>query len=636
MKYLIKNASITLGTKTVLDDINFEINDNNHIGIVGKNGEGKTTLLKALIDNEMFEEGIEDSPFEITKIGNFTIGCLNQMSFENENITLIKEIEKSFARIINLEKKMNHLLKEMEINNSIKIIEEYTKVQDNYINLGGYNYKKEYEIMLKKFGFKDEDKEKLITSFSGGEKTKLAFIKLLLSKPDILLLDEPTNHLDVEAIEWLENYLKNYKKSFVIVSHDRMFLNNTVNIIYDISYGKVIKYSGNYEFYEKKKITDYEKQLDDYERQQKEIARLRTIYEKFRSKPSKAKMALSKLHMIEKMDIIRKPLKVSEKSVKNFLTKIDPSGRIVFTCKNLEIGYDQVLGRINLEILKQQRIGIIGANGSGKSTFLKTINKMIKPIKGSITYGYNVKIGYFDQNLEFANQENSILEEFLEKHPSILEQDARSALGAFLFSGKDVDKKVKVLSGGEKVRLQLCEILYNKPNFLILDEPTNHMDIASKQQLEKILLDYQGTLIFVSHDRYFVKKLATQLLVFQDNTVNYYPYSYSDYLLKNSEVINKEIEDNYQKKKVSKGKKENLNSLRKELNKIEKDIDNKEVEQKELEKQLFDEKIYNDYLKVKEIEDKIKSLKANLENLNVQWEEIAAEILTLEENATES
>lgn len=625
MKYQIKNAAITIEGNTILNSINFEITDNNHIGIVGRNGEGKTTLLKALIDNEMLEEGLEDEPLEIIKPSKLTIGCLEQITFKDENISLIEEIKSSFKEVVNIEKRIEQLLKKIETENKIEDIEEYTKLLDKYKYLGGYTYKKEYETILKKLGFTENDKEKKISSFSGGEKTKLAFIKLLLSKPDILLLDEPTNHLDLDTIIWLEKYLNNYKKAIIIVSHDRMFLNNTVNIIYDISHKKLVRYKGNYEQYEKQKQANYEKQLADYEREQKEIKRLQTIYEKYRYKPTKAKMALSKLHQIERMEKIEKPLRINEKSFKIDLNKMEKSGRVVLTAKDLVIGYDHPLATINLEIIQGRKIGVIGSNGTGKSTLLKTINQLIKPLSGKISYGYNVKIAYFDQNLKMHNINNTILEEFLEEHQDETENEARKILGAFLFSGEDVNKKIEVLSGGEKVRLQLCKILYNKPNFLILDEATNHLDIIGKSRIEKILEEYKGTIIFVSHDRYFVKKIATSLIVFSNNQVKYYQYGYDEYINK---INQKEDKKEVQKEEVKKNiKKPNNKQNEKELAKIERELEKLEKKKEELTEKLYDPEIYNNYEEVNKINTKLTELEQAIKEKEQNWEKLASTII---------
>lgn len=626
MNLSIKNASVTLSGNTILELVNFDIKDNDHIAIVGRNGAGKTTLLKALIDNEMFDEGIGEEKFSITKIGKWSIGYLSQITFDDEDITLIDEVRKCFKDLIALEDKINRLSNNL----SDKDTEEYTNALENFRYLGGYTYKKEYEVMLSKFGFTDEDKLKKISEFSGGQRTKIAFIKLLLSKPDLLLLDEPTNHLDIETIEWLEDYLKKQRCAMIIVSHDRMFINNICNIIYEIDYGRTIRYVGNYDYYEKTKKQNYEKILNDYEFQQKEIKRLKAIYERFRYKPSKAAMALSKLHQIERMDLIEKPNKIDLRVFKTNLSEIEPSVKKVLIAEDLEIGYDKPLAKINLEILRGKKIGVIGKNGIGKSTLLKTLNGIIEPISGSISYGLRVRAGYFDQTLAMIDKNQTVLEEFREALPDLREETCRGALGSFLFKGDDVYKSINVLSGGEKVRLQLCKIFYNKPNFLLLDEPTNHMDIVGKEHLEDILSEYEGTLIFVSHDRYFVRKIADSLLVFSDEGVNYYPFGYDEYL-RTIENKNKEtVEEPKKIKKVVEEKKEekvNIYNVRKELNKVEQEIIKLEKRITELNNELFNMEDYSDFSKQTSINKKIEELNKELEVKNALWEELTNELI---------
>ena len=488
MKINIKNGAVTLGINTILEEVNIDINDHDKIAIVGRNGAGKTTLLRAIINPSMFEKGLGEDDFNVTIMGKFKIGYLEQITFSSDNITLIEEVKKVFSNLINMESRINNLVAEMNTNNSPEVIEEYTELLENYKLQGGYSYQKEYESLLKKFGFSDLDKEKTLKEFSGGERTKIAFIKLLLSKPDLLILDEPTNHLDIKTIEALEDYLKDYPKTLIIVSHDRMFLDNIVDTVYEIDYGKTYKYKGNYSNYEKEKKLRYEKTLKDYEFQQKEIKRLRSIYERFRFKPTKAKMALSKLKQIERMDLIEKPRKEDLKTFQTNLKEITKSSQMVMNLKDLSIGYDRSLATLNLEILRGEKLGIIGENGIGKSTLIKTLAGLIKPLNGDILYGTNLKIGYFDQNLAMQSNDNTVIEEFRCELPDLSYEEARKALGSFLFKDDDVDKLINVLSGGEKVRLQLCKILYHKPNVLILDEPTNHMDIVGKEHLEDIFV----------------------------------------------------------------------------------------------------------------------------------------------------
>ena len=394
---------------------------------------------------------------------------------------------------------------------------------------GGYYYEKEYEVMIRKFGFSDDERKKPIRDFSGGQQTKIAFIKLLLSKPDILLLDEPTNHLDVTTIEWLEGYLKSYPKAVVVVSHDRMFLDNVVDVVYEIEYGTARRYPGNYTNFIARKKENYDKQMKDHIAQQKEIERLQRMVTRFKGKPTKTAMAQSKQKAIDRMVIIEAPDKYDNKTFHaNFQPEKETGNDVLYTSE-LAIGYDHPLSVVSLDLKRGEKLGILGGNGLGKSTFLKTIVGKIPALSGDYRFGTNVQIGYFDQQMAMYTSNKTVLDDFWDEYPNLTETEARNALGAFLFSGEDVFKNVNMLSGGEKVRLALCKILKTRPNVLVLDEPTNHMDIVGKETLESMLKDYKGTLIFVSHDRYFVKKVATQLLVFEDGTTNLYQFGYEQY-----------------------------------------------------------------------------------------------------------
>lgn len=519
MNFKITNGSVEYGAETILEEINIEIKEKEKIAIIGRNGAGKSTLLKAIINNDLLTQGTGEEKFNIYKEGNPVIGYLKQMEFEDDQITMIDEILKVYKPITNLEQKIEQIVEKMQTDKSEELAKEYSKAMDRYEFLDGYTYKKEYETAINKFGFSSEDKLKKISEFSGGQRTKIAFIKLLLSKPDILLLDEPTNHLDIETIEWLEQYLKNYSKSVVIVSHDRMFLNKIVNKVYEIGYGVTTAYSGNYTFFEEQKKINYEKQLKDYEYQQKEIKRLNDIVTRFKYKPTKAKMAMSKLKQIERMVKIEAPNKYDLTTFKtNFIIE-KQSGKDVLFAKDLEIGYDKTLQKISLNVYRGQKIGIIGENGIGKSTLLKTLVGIIPKISGEFEFGHNVQIGYFDQQMALLDSEKTVLEDFSEEFPNLTTTELRNSLAAFMFYGEDVFKKINMLSGGEKVRLQLCKILKKGPNLLILDEPTNHMDIIGKESLELLLKEYTGTIIFVSHDRFFVNKIADTLLIFTKHQV---------------------------------------------------------------------------------------------------------------------
>lgn len=640
MNYKIINGSVSFGADTILEEINFEIKDKDKIAIVGRNGAGKSTLLNSIINNNMLEEGIGEEKFNIYKQGNPSIGYLKQINFENSNLTMLEEILKVYENIIKLEEKISELANKLQTNSDEDLIKQYTNSLEKFEILDGYTYKKEYEIAIKKFGFSEEDKKKKINEFSGGQKTKIAFLKLLLSKPDILLLDEPTNHLDITAIEWLENYLKNYPKAVVIVSHDRMFLDRIVNKVYEIEYGKLTEYTGNYSEFENQKRNNYEKQLKDYEYQQAEIKRLKAIADRFRYKPTKAKMALSKLKKIEQMVIIEEPNKYDLKTFHaNFNIEVE-SGKMVLTAKNLEIGYDKPIQNVTFELYKGQKLGIIGENGIGKSTLLKTLNGNIQKLGGEFEYGYHVVKGYFDQQMEFLNTENTVFDEISNTFPNLTTTQIRNILGSFLFSGDDVFKKIKVLSGGEKGRLQLCKILKQGPNLLLLDEPTNHMDIVGKESLENILKEYKGTLIFVSHDRYFVNKIADSLLIFEKNKVTYFNGNYEEYTRKRMEQEEK-INDQINKKETinsrNSGQKENSYFLNKEksktknkISKIEREIEQIESEKNQIEEQMQDKEICTDYLKLKELQENLQKLNEEIENKMEEWESLNCELVELE------
>ena len=644
MNYRIVNGSISYGAETILEEINFEIKEKDKIAIVGRNGSGKSTLLNAIVDNSMLEEGIGEEKFNVYKQGNPIIGFLKQMEFEDSSTTLIEEILKVYEPILNLEDKIAKLANEMQDNTNQKLIKEYTEALDKFNVIGGYTYKKEYEVALKKFGFTEEDKSKTMDQFSGGQRTKVAFLKLLLSKPDILLLDEPTNHLDITAIEWLENYLKNYTKSVVIVSHDRMFLDRIVNKVYEIEYATMTEYIGNYTEFERQKRINYEKQLKDYEYQQAEIKRLQAIADRFRYKPTKAKMALSKLKKIEQMQIIEEPNKYDLKTFHlNFNIKME-SGKSVLDVKDLEIGYDKPIQKVSFNLYKGQKLAIIGENGIGKSTLLKTLNGNIPKIDGSFEYGYHVDRQYFDQQIEFKNPENTVFDDFYETFPELTTTQIRTILGTFLFSGEDVFKKIKVLSGGERARLQLCKIFKKGPNLLLLDEPTNHMDIIGKESLENILKEYKGTLIFVSHDRYFVNKIADSLLVFKPGNVTFFDGTYAEYEEKYKEYEDdvsymqesnnlanpKPLKDEkYSHEKLENSKSNNQYFINKEIKKakakiekLEQEINKLEDEIANLKQEMSKEEYSTDYLKLKDLQEEIDKINATIEEKMTEWDEL--------------
>ena len=529
MLYQISNGAVAFGDDVILHSIDFEIRNTEKIAIVGRNGCGKTTLLKLISGEVEMEKLDSDESAFIAKAGNPEIGYLKQIAFDDPDVTLEQEVRKCFVKMDERKAELARAAAELEHDYSDEKVARYTAMEEAFKDDGGYYYEKEYEVMIRKFGFSDDERKKPIRDFSGGQQTKIAFIKLLLSKPDILLLDEPTNHLDVTTIEWLEGYLKSYPKAVVVVSHDRMFLDNVVDVVYEIEYGTARRYPGNYTNFIARKKENYDKQMKDHIAQQKEIERLQRMVTRFKGKPTKTAMAQSKQKAIDRMVIIEAPDKYDNKTFHaNFQPEKETGNDVLYTLE-LAIGYDHPLSVVSLDLKRGEKLGILGGNGLGKSTFLKTIVGKIPALSGEYRFGTNVQIGYFDQQMAMYTSNKTVLDDFWDEYPNLTETEARNALGAFLFSGEDVFKNVNMLSGGEKVRLALCKILKTRPNVLVLDEPTNHMDIVGKETLESMLKDYKGTLIFVSHDRYFVKKVATQLLVFEDGTTNLYQFGYEQY-----------------------------------------------------------------------------------------------------------
>lgn len=539
MLYQISNGAVAFGDDVILHSIDFEIRNTEKIAIVGRNGCGKTTLLKLISGEVEMEKLDSDESAFIAKAGNPEIGYLKQIAFDDPDVTLEQEVRKCFVKMDERKAELARAAAELEHDYSDEKVARYTAMEEAFKDDGGYYYEKEYEVMIRKFGFSDDERKKPIRDFSGGQQTKIAFIKLLLSKPDILLLDEPTNHLDVTTIEWLEGYLKSYPKAVVVVSHDRMFLDNVVDVVYEIEYGTARRYPGNYTNFIARKKENYDKQMKDHIAQQKEIERLQRMVTRFKGKPTKTSMAQSKQKAIDRMVIIEAPDKYDNKTFHaNFQPEKETGNDVLYTSE-LAIGYDHPLSIVSLDLKRGEKLGILGGNGLGKSTFLKTIVGKIPALSGEYRFGTNVQIGYFDQQMAMYTSNKTVLDDFWDEYPNLTETEARNALGAFLFSGEDVFKNVNMLSGGEKVRLALCKILKTRPNVLVLDEPTNHMDIVGKETLESMLKDYKGTLIFVSHDRYFVKKVATQLLVFEDGTTNLYQFGYEQY----QEKLDREAEE---------------------------------------------------------------------------------------------
>ena len=633
MQYKIQRGAVVFGADVILQDVNFDIKNTEKIAIVGRNGCGKTTLLKLIAGEVDLHKRDSDEDIFIMKSGNPEIGYLKQMAFEDKTITMEEEVRKAFSKILSMQKELEEKRHLMEAEPTEQNIKMYTTLHDQFVYLGGYYFEKEYEIVLKEFGFTAEDKKKRLEEFSGGQQTKIAFVKMLLSKPDILLLDEPTNHLDMRTIEWLEQYLKDYKRAVVIVSHDRMFLDRIVDVVYEIEYKTTKRYVGNYSAFMQQKQLNYEKQLKDYKAQQAEINRLNDIVDRFKNKPTKVAMTRSKLKQIEHMDKIDAPDSFDTKTFHAFLTPRVETGKDVLSVRNLVIGYDTPLATISMEVKKGKKYGVIGGNGIGKSTFLKTLTKKVNPLGGEFSFGPKVEIGYFDQQMAQYSSEKQVIDDYWDEFPTLTQTEVRNELAAFLFTGDDVFKRVNMLSGGEKVRLALCKIFKTKPNVLILDEPTNHMDIIGKETLEQMLLDYEGTVLFVSHDRYFVKRIADELLVLEDGHVEYYAFGYDEYEEKNADRNAKYLremsftKENASEKEAKVEKPRNFNpgkeesKKRRKLEKLESQMAAVEEELERLKEELNLPQNASDYTLLQEIQSKIDTNEEKLLSLMEEWEE---------------
>jgi len=621
----IQNGVVELSGEPILKNATIEINDRSHIAVVGRNGCGKTTLLKLISGEYSIVKADSDNSAFFTVSGHPKIGTLTQMTFKDDSLTLVEEIRSAYSEILSVKERLSDAQTEMELNGSEENIKNYTNLLDTFTNLGGFYFEKEYEAAIKKFGFSDEEKYRRLSEFSGGQRTKIAFLKLLLSKPDILLLDEPTNHLDIDATLWLEEYLKEYKKAFVVVSHDRMFLDNVANEVYEIEHGKTHRYIGNYTAFCSAKRLVREQQAKEYEAQQKELKRLQDLADRFRYKATKAAMAQSKLKAIDRMELIEAPESYDMRTFHADFQPDDIGVKDMLSVKDLCIGFTKPLSTVNLEVKLGNRIGIIGGNGLGKSTFLKTLMGEIPPLSGSFKFAPRATVGYFDQQMAQHTSSDSVLDDFLKSYPHLTDFEARSALGAFMFSGEDVFKTVNMLSGGERVRLALCKILKKKPNFLILDEPTNHMDIVGKETLEDMLKDYNGTLIFVSHDRYFISKIADSLLHFNENGTELYPYGYSQYLeaqqKKDSAPVQNQIKENKPKKGYTTPLKEKARR-EKAIKKAEEKIALLEEEINSLNEQLNLEENISDYVKLSELQNKLCDTETELEEVMLEWENL--------------
>ncbi|HLU22068.1 MAG TPA: ABC-F family ATP-binding cassette domain-containing protein, partial [Bacillaceae bacterium] len=609
----IQQLTKYFGAELILSNIKLEIQTNDRIALVGRNGAGKSTLLKIIAGHLSYDSG------QIVKPKDVTIDYLAQNTGLESKLSIWDEMLSVFAKVREMEKEIRQIeldLATVSESEAAKLLQEYDRLQVKFKEIGGYQYESDIRSVLHGLRFYEKDYSTLISTLSGGQKTRLALAKLLLTKPDLLILDEPTNHLDIETLSWLEQYLANYSGAVLIVSHDRYFLDKVVTQVYELSRTEIKKFHGNYSKYLDQKAELYEREMKQFEKQQEEVAKLQDFIQRNLARASTTKRAQSRRKQLDRMQLMDRP-KGGEKSASFSFDIERQSGNDVLKVRDASIGYDhQALAQhIDFSIFRQDSIALVGPNGVGKSTLLKTIIKKIQLLAGNIDYGTNVSIGYYDQEQAELSSNKTVLQELWDHYPLKDEKEIRTVLGNFLFSGDDVLKIVSTLSGGEKARLALAILMLEKSNFLILDEPTNHLDLDSKEILENALVDYPGTILFVSHDRYFINRIATKVIELTPDGAVEYLGDYDYYIQKKAETLElaamestekdtkKQVEStktSYQQdkemKKLERQRKRRIEEIEEKMN----DLEGKIEEQEQL---LCLPEIFEDHEKVININD---------------------------------
>lgn len=619
------NVNLSYGINSILENISFIVNEGDKIGVVGDNGAGKSTLFKLIVKDLQPDIGNISMPL-------ISVGYLEQNAYIISNKSIYDEVKTVFQDIENLEneiKKLEKLIADTKDESKLyKLLDEYSKLTDEYNKKEGYSVDSKVRGVLIGLGFSQEEFDKPVSTLSGGQKTRLMLAKALLKDPDLLLLDEPTNHLDIPSIEWLEQYLRFFRGTVMVISHDRFFLDRIATRIFEIENKTLKSYDGNYTEYVKKKNEEISIMMKAYEEQQKEIKRIQEMImiQKNRRREKSVKMAESKQKLLDKMEKIDKP-SINNETIKLSFDFIEKSGNDVLKVSDLSLSFDKpVFHNISFEVYKGDRIAILGPNGVGKTSLLKTIVGEIANYEGSISLGTNVSIGYYQQEFSNLNDEKTIIDEIWDENPYLTQTEVRTMLGSFLFSGDDVFKQIGKLSGGEKARVSLLKLILSKANFLLLDEPTNHLDLKSKEVLEKALLDFGGTLLFVSHDRYFIDKIATKVLEMSSDSIKEYYGNYSYYVEKRNENNTKEDEDEKKTKTQLKNEKMREKLKQKEAKKqreymarIENEIIETEDAIKELEEKMCNPDIYKTG-EIVDTQSKYNMLKEKLEKLYEEWE----------------
>ena len=640
----VQQVARYFGADTLFENVSLDVSDNSRIALVGRNGVGKSTLLKMIIGNESPDAG------QITKKKGLTIGYLAQNTGLESDKTIYAEMLSVFERLQIMEKNLHEMEAEIadpgaDHSSSAysQLLNQYDQLLHDFEEQNGYGYEAEVRSVLHGFHFEQEDYDRKISSLSGGQKTRLALAKLLLEQRDLLILDEPTNHLDIDTLTWLEGYVQNYKGALLIVSHDRYFLDRIVNEVYEISHHHSSYYKGNYSAYIDQKAERLRQDWKNYEKQQAEISKLEDFVNKNLVRASTTKRAQSRRKQLEKMERLERP-EGDEKGPHFKFTADSQSGNIVLTVKDAAIGYDGriISSPINIDLRKNQVMAIVGPNGIGKSTLLKSVLGQIPFVKGSSEFGTNVKVGYYDQEQHNLHDKKTVLNELWDDHPTTPEKDIRSILGSFLFIGDDVSKVVHNLSGGEKARLLLTKLAMKHDNFLILDEPTNHLDIDSKEVLENAVMHFNGTVLFVSHDRYFINKVATCVLEIAPQGSTLYLGDYDYYLEKKAEqeeiaaaksTAETPIENS--PKEVSTGKvnyqpgkerQKQERRLKRSVEEFEQLVEKLDAQKNDLENQMSSPDNYNDLEKMGELQAKLQEISKKLAEAEENWEQASMEL----------
>ncbi len=627
------NITKYYGVELILKDISFSANYGDRIGLIGKNGAGKTTLFNILSGELSYDSG------NVFYAKNSELGYLKQQSELHSDSTMLEHCYKVFEDVIQLENQirdMEHKISKIaneHLDVPKSLLDEYHKMTEDFEKQNGYAIKSHVKGVLNGLGFKESDFNRQINSLSGGQRARLNIARLLLTKPDILFLDEPTNHLDINAVEWLETYLKSYNGTIIIVSHDRYFLDEVVNRIIEIENTKCLMHDGSYSDFIKFKTQHKQALLSQYEKQQKEIQKQTEIIRRFKSHGTEklAKRALSREKALDKMQKLEKPQDDNKKAKIRFVAH-EKSGNEVLHVKDLSKSFNdnQIFKNVTMDIYANDIVGLIGSNGVGKSTILKILTEQISATSGEFKLGHNVLLSYYDQEHQNLNEKNNIFEEISDKVPLFSNTEIRNLLGSFLFVDEDVFKTISSLSGGEKARVSLLKLMLSKSNFLILDEPTNHLDIISKEALEDALQEFDGTILVVSHDRYFLNKVCSKILHLEKDGITEYHGNYDYYIEKRNSMLSKnksncnepgltktQIKEARKKEKEQKAKQK---KQKQEIERIELEIHNTEEQISELELQLCDESVYNDHTKAQEITSQIENMKTALQNLYEIWE----------------